>query len=49
MKKEVLIVHEIETRAMALTAQELEGLITQLSEGCNLAVSTIEKELEKIL
>ena len=49
MRKEVLIAHDIETKVTALLPQELATLITELEEGCKLAVSNVEKELQRII
>ncbi|MGB3074455.1 MAG: ATP-binding protein [Chitinophagales bacterium] len=48
MKKEELIANAIEIRAKDLSAIELQTLIDQLEEGCNLAVREIETELHRI-
>ncbi|HUM48397.1 MAG TPA: ATP-binding protein, partial [Chitinophagales bacterium] len=48
MKKEELIANTIEMKAKETSTIELNALIEQLEEGCNLAMGEIEKELQRI-
>ncbi|MEO6166528.1 MAG: tetratricopeptide repeat protein [Chitinophagales bacterium] len=48
MKKEELIANTIEIKAREISPHELQILIDQLEEGCNLAMGEIEKELQRI-